>query len=117
MSSSRVSKVQIDDEISRSGHTEPAIAYMLAFELLDGSKHAFEYSHLYRIELSSNGEIVLEFSGHSVTVQGRNLDRLFSELVSHRCQLIAATDPLQGHLQQGCVVTSVVIAEKLCDAS
>ena len=78
-----------------------------------GTPHAFAYSHLYRITVKG-GALVVAFSGHEVTLEGRKLyapakDCLMRRLAQHKVEFVEVR--VRPDFAEGEVVTSVTVTE------
>ncbi len=68
---------------------------MLQFRFSDGRMLALAYSHLYRIELSRDDVVEIQFSSHIVTLVGESLAPLCHELTEMQTDYVEEADPLQ----------------------
>ena len=53
---------------------------------------AFAYATLTWMTLDGRAELVMSFATHTVTIKGRNLDRLFERLAQFRVAVVEETD-------------------------
>lgn len=58
----------------------------------DGTAWSFAYAHGYSILADGRGKLVVTFSGHTVTVEGRNLGRVHDYLDAHRLAALREAD-------------------------
>ena len=62
---------------------------MIIFRKVDGTSHAFAYSHLYSVTTENeNAGFTADFGQHRVTVTGRNLEQLYRYICQHRVQAV-----------------------------
>jgi len=62
---------------------------MLSLRRLDGSAEAFQYMYLYNVRKNPEAtEVVMTFSGHIVTVEGKNLLELYNKLLGCGIQFV-----------------------------
>lgn len=61
---------------------------MLDLRLKTGDAVALPYSYLTAVEYDAGGTLRLKFVGHSVTLTGRNLRRVYDGLVQHRVRYV-----------------------------
>ncbi|MCA9216798.1 MAG: hypothetical protein KDB27_27200 [Planctomycetales bacterium] len=66
---------------------------MIDFWLVDGSEKAFAYTHLYDAAYDPSSGIILNFSGHRVTLLGRKLHELYRAIKRHRVVYVWEADP------------------------
>lgn len=66
--------------------------FMLDVRQKTGDRTALPYSYLTAILLNASGEILLEYSGHSVIIRGRNLGDLYTALINHRVDYVQEED-------------------------
>jgi hypothetical protein len=71
---------------------------MVVFRLLDGNQEALAYSYLVRAKFNPSDGIVLDFSGYTVTITGRNLRAGFNGLVAQRVAVVRQMDELQAEV-------------------
>lgn len=88
-------------------------AEMLDIVFKDGSRRAFSYSHLYRIEYDPQDGIELHFSEHTVHVQGIRLLKGYRRLLTYRVIKIEQADGPTTKLlrDDGVVVTELEISK------
>jgi len=67
---------------------------MVEFRFKDGNARALAYSYLVSLAFDPSNGIGMDFSGYEVQVAGRNLERLFTGLVSQRVAVVREMDPL-----------------------
>jgi hypothetical protein len=67
---------------------------MVEFRLLEGNAEALAYSYLVRAKYNPSEGIVLDFSGYTVTIKGRNLQPGYNGLVAQRVALVRVMDEL-----------------------
>lgn len=85
----------------------------VTFRKADGSGHNFAYSHFYGVcDENPNVGFVIEFTRHTVAVEGRNLERLYRLVCEHKAREIQEIDPLLGESMPAGepVVTRIAIA-------
>jgi hypothetical protein len=61
---------------------------MLECRLKDGTKQALAYTYLVKAVFCPEKGIVLDFVGHRVSIEGRNLLNIFKRLVRHEVNFI-----------------------------
>jgi hypothetical protein len=98
MTSSQISgeiKAANDDELRCFKQREdPGITLMLDIRLSTGDRIALPYAYLVSIEYELVSGLLLQFTSHSVLVQGRNLDRLYDGFLKQLIEWIAEEDPM-----------------------
>lgn len=79
----------------------------------NGSRYGFGYAHLVWTTLNPSQRLVLHFSTHTVTVEGRNLRELYERVLRHEMQTLEGVgerhDPGEG---EGPVVHRVHVIQK-----
>ena len=97
--------------MSADRHRKP----MVEFRLLSGNSKARAYSYLVGADFDPSEGIVLDFSADKVTICGRNLRRLYTDLVAQRVKFVSELDELEAEAQGlptgAVVVTKIEIAE------
>ena len=84
---------EADDEVAVAfGRVGAKPALSVRFCLRNGDSVSFAYSHAYSIHAEGKGKLLLTFTGHTVTVEGRNLSRLHDYLDSHRATKVKESD-------------------------
>ena len=68
---------------------------MVVFRMLNGNAKALAYSFLVAIDLDPSGSILIDFTGYTVAITGRNLIPLFDGLAAHRIAVVREMDELQ----------------------
>ena len=69
---------------------KPALS--VRFCLRTGDSWSLAYSHAYSIHAEGRGKLLLTFTGHTVTIEGRNLHRLHDYLDAHRATKVRESD-------------------------
>lgn len=88
---------------------------MLDFISRDGNHVSFTYSHLYSVSFNPSKGISIEFTNHSVSVEGRGLREIYQYLGMQRIVYIAEADrptAMQLQSQQVPVVNNLSITER-----
>jgi hypothetical protein len=74
----------------------------ICFVLLDGKYIFLNYSYLVAGEFfPEESKITLHFTTHIITMQGRNLEYLYQDLMQHLPKIIIATDERYSGISQG----------------
>ncbi|MCD0458134.1 hypothetical protein [Roseiconus lacunae] len=94
----------------RSINAEPMIDFITS----QGVHEPLAYSHLYRIHFDPSDGIMIEFTDHVVTIQGRALREGFQKLFFHRVVFVAEADRPTAAIvpESDPVVTSLTIVSK-----
>lgn len=88
---------------------------MLEFRFKDGNARALPYSYLVSLDFDPSNGIGMDFSGYEVRVAGRNLEPLFTGLVSQRVAVVREVDPLHAAAsadEDSTVVTHIAITPR-----
>jgi hypothetical protein len=83
---------------------------MVEFRFLNGNRKARAYSYLVGIDFNPSEGIIVDFSGETVAISGRNLLPLFDGLVSQRIWSVREMDELQAEarrLRDATVITKI----------
>lgn len=83
----------------------------VTFECRDGSGWVFGYGHFYRVVFADQSKLVLEFSDHSVTVEGSGLLKLRRHLADFRARVVREADARPGFGGDG-AVERITVAER-----
>ena len=67
---------------------------MVTFFTHDGNMRALGYSYLIGLDFDPSKALVMEFTGRTVTLTGRNLMPIFKALAAHKVVWIREADPL-----------------------
>jgi hypothetical protein len=84
------------------------------FRFIKGNAKACEYSYLVQTDWDGGGVIKMDFSGSSVTIEGRNLEPIFYGLAAHRTAWVREIDDLQARAnlpKDAPVVTKINVTE------
>ena len=65
---------------------------MLDVRQKTGDRAALPYAYLTFIHFNKSGDIRLEYSGHTVSIRGRNLGDLYNALLNHRVDYVQEAD-------------------------
>lgn len=84
---------------------------MLVLRKKDGNCKALGYSYLVGIDFDPSEHVVLEFTGHKVTIRGRNLLPLFKGLVAHKIGLVQEVDERTDASEEKATVVSSIKIE------
>lgn len=97
-------------------HGKTGRSPMLVFEWKKGLRRAYAYAYLLQAEMvGENGDdtITLDFGFCQVVLTGRNLQKQYDEITSHRAELIPENEPGVVELRQNGVLSiEVVLPEK-----
>lgn len=87
---------------------------MINFISRTGDHQAIAYNHLYRVRFDPSQGITLDFTNHSVVIQGRNLAEAYQKLAMQRVIFVAEADDATGRLASDHepTVTQLRIEEK-----
>ncbi|MCA9211914.1 MAG: hypothetical protein KDB27_02520 [Planctomycetales bacterium] len=66
------------NEVAASHQNKPQ--QMVSFVQLDGSRTAFPYGHLCKLEFDGSSQITMTFMNDVVTIEGRGMDKLYANL-------------------------------------
>jgi hypothetical protein len=87
---------------------------MLVLRFINGDAKARSYSYLVGIDWDASAAIVIDFSGSTVTIEGRNLRPIFDGLCAHRVSWVREIDDLQARAnlpKEAPVVTKIEVTE------
>lgn len=103
-------------ELEEAGSNRASAKAVLAITFVDGAGVPFQfaYSHLYRVWVEGRA-LVVEFSDHVVTVEGRGLfapvrDCLMRRIGEHKVWLVEVHP--RPEFAEGEVVTAVAVADR-----
>ena len=83
------------------------------FCLRTGDSVSFEYSHHYSTHAEGRGTLRVTFTGHVVTIEGRNLGRLHDYLDEHRASKVREGDSHRAEFAaEGAEVVERIVIEK-----
>jgi hypothetical protein len=85
---------------------------MVEFRFLNGNRKARAYSYLVGIDFNPSEGIIVDFSGETVAISGRNLLPLYDGLVSQRIWSVREMDELQAEASRprdATVITKIEI--------
>lgn len=87
---------------------------MINFIMRTGDHQAIAYNHLYRVQFDPSKGLTLDFTNHSVAIQGRNLSDAYQKLAMQRVIFVAEADDATGRLAPDSepMVTQLRITEK-----
>ena len=90
---------------------KPALS--VRFCLRTGDSDSYAYSHLYSVHAEGKGRLLLTFTGHTVTIEGRNLHRLHDYLDAHRATKVRESDTHRSEFEgDGSEVVERIVIEK-----
>lgn len=85
---------------------------MLELRFLKGTHFALGYAYL--VSAGKDGDtIALGFAGHRVTIEGRNLDKLFRALVDHKVAWVREGDEFDTGIPEGAPLVSRITLNEL----
>lgn len=70
------------------GGSLSSVQLELDFVFRTGDHHAFPYAHLLCLHFDASGTIALTFTGHEVTIEGRNLGPLYTGILHHNVECV-----------------------------
>ncbi len=90
---------------------KPALS--VRFCLRTGDSVSFAYSHAYSVRAEGKGKLLLTFTGHTVTIEGRNLGRLHDYLDAHRATRVREGDTRRAEFEaDSAEVVERIVVEK-----